>query len=277
MKTRKKYKNYVKKYVKKNLQLNHLNTEEENEMLSNTINISNIDENINIDDINDDKSESKSKSKSNKICNKQMSFQECELAIMRHAIDNANIIQGRDKIASDEIKKIIDIVEKFLRKKQLICYGGTAINNILPLEDQFYNKDIEMPDYDFYSTNALNDAKELTEIYVSLNFIEVEAKSGQHHGTYKVFVNFIPIADITYMPIELFKAIKKEAIKVEGILYAPPNLLRMGMYLELSRPAGNTTRWEKVLKRLILLTKHYPLTDNQCDKICSIYAKQIKI
>jgi hypothetical protein len=158
-------------------------------------------------------------------------------------------------------------VENFIRNKKLICYGGTAINNILPKQDQFYNKDIEIPDYDFYSSNALNDAKELTDIYVKEGFIEVEAKSGQHYGTFKVFVNFIPVADITLLPKELFNAIKKEAIKISGILYAPANLLRMGMYLELSRPAGDVSRWEKVLKRLTLLNKHYPLNANECNHI----------
>jgi hypothetical protein len=36
------------------------------------------------------------------------------------------------------------------------------------------------------------------------------------------------------------------------------------MYLELSRPAGDVSRWEKVLKRLILLNKNYPLVGNNC-------------
>ena len=62
----------------------------------------------------------------------------------------------------------------------------------------------------------------------------------------------------------MMNAIKKEAIRVAGILYAPPNLLRMGMFLELSRPAGDVSRWEKVLKRLTLLNKNYPLVGKQC-------------
>jgi len=198
------------------------------------------------------------------ICNKKMTFNDCELAILRAAVDKAEERQGRKTANSPEIKRIISIVENFLRKKQLICYGGTAINNILPKNDQFYNKDMEIPDYDFYSPNALNDAKELVDIYVANGFQEVEGKSGQHHGTYKVFVNFIPVADITFIPKELFNAIKKESIKVAGILYSPPNLLRMNMFLELSRPAGDTSRWEKVLKRLILLNKHYPLSSKHC-------------
>ena len=201
------------------------------------------------------------------ICDKAMKFEDCELAILRSAVDKADERRGRKEANSPEIKRIITIVEEFIRHKKLICYGGTAINNILPKQDQFYNKDIEIPDYDFYSANALNDAKELTDIYVKEGFVEVEAKSGQHYGTFKVFVNFIPVADITLLPKELFNAIKKEAIKIFGILYAPPNLLRMGMYLELSRPAGDVSRWEKVLKRLTLLNKHFPLNSSQCNHI----------
>jgi len=204
--------------------------------------------------------------KKNNLC-KELTFSDCELAILRTAVDKAEEIQGRQTANSPEVKSIISIVEIFLRKKQLVCYGGTAINNILPKQDQFYNKDIEIPDYDFYSPNALNDAKELTDKYVENGFQEVEAKSGQHHGTFKVFVNFIPVADISYLPKELFSAIKKESIRVAGILYAPPNLLRMGMYLELSRPAGDVSRWEKVLKRLTLLNKHHPLIGKQCFQI----------
>ena len=201
------------------------------------------------------------------VCDKKMSFNDCELAILRVAIDKAEEIQGMKVANSPEIKRIIGIVENFLRRKQLICYGGTAINNVLPKQDQFYNKDAEIPDYDFYSSNALNDAKELADIYMQNGFQEVEAKSGQHHGTYKVFVNFIPVADITNIPKELFAAIKKESVKVAGILYSPPNLLRMNMFLELSRPAGDISRWEKVLKRLTLLNKHYPLSSKQCSSI----------
>jgi hypothetical protein len=202
----------------------------------------------------------------NDIC-KNLNFEDCELAILRQAVDTAEEKQGKIIANSPEIKRIIGIVENFLRQKQLICYGGTAINNILPKQDQFYNKDVEIPDYDFYSWNALTNAKELVDIYIKEGFVEVEAKSGQHHGTYKVYVNFIPVADISYIPKELFNAIKKEAIKVAGILYAPPNLLRMGMYLELSRPDGDVSRWEKVLKRLTLLNRNYPLTAHQCSHI----------
>ena len=194
-----------------------------------------------------------------------MSYEECEMLILKNAVENIEEKEGRKVVMSPEVKEIISIVEKFLRDKKLICYGGTAINNILPLEDQFYNKDIEIPDYDFFSDNALSHAKELADIYYKKGFTDVEAKAGVHHGTYKVFVNFIPVADITYLVPELFKSLSKESIVVEGIHYAPPNYLRMAMYLELSRPLGDVSRWEKVLKRLTLLNKNYPLVGEDCD------------
>jgi hypothetical protein len=107
--------------------------------------------------------------KKDNLC-KGLTFSDCELAILRTAIDKAEEIQGRKAANSSEVKRIIGIVENFLRKKSLICYGGTAINNILPKQDQFYNTDIEIPDYDFYSSNALNDSKELVDIYIEMDF-----------------------------------------------------------------------------------------------------------
>jgi hypothetical protein len=199
-----------------------------------------------------------------KLCDKNMTFKDCELAILRSAIDKSEEKIGRQITNSPEIIKIFTIVENFIKKKNLIAYGGIALNSILPKQDRFYNLDIELPDYDFFSTNALHDAKELADYYVTEGFTEVEAKPGVHHGTYKVYVNFIPVADITFLDKELFSALKKESIRVSGILYASPNYLRMSMYLELSRPEGDKSRWEKVLKRLILLNKYYPLTGAEC-------------
>ena len=114
-----------------------------------------------------------------------MDYNEKELEILRKAVDIAEKKQGFKVANSPEVKKIIKIVEKFIKQKELICYGGTAINNILPQEDQFYDKSIEIPDYDFFSTKALDHAKELADIYVANGYSDVEAKAGIHKGTYR--------------------------------------------------------------------------------------------
>jgi hypothetical protein len=202
------------------------------------------------------------------LCDNNMTFVDCELAILRNAVDDSDAKKAKRLANAVEITQMITIVEDFLRKKGLICYGGTAINNILPKQAQFYNRDLEVPDYDFYSPDAMDDAKELADLFHAEGFHEIEAKAGVHYGTYKVFVNFIPIADITLLHPSIFKAMGKEAIKIDGILYAPPNFLRMNMYLELSRPEGDVSRWEKIFKRLTLLNKFYPFAITaDCNKM----------
>ena len=207
------------------------------------------------------------KYKSN-LCDDNMSFRDCELEILRHAIDESEKQRAEKIVNSEEVKKMLKIVEDFIIHKKLVCYGGTAINDILPKSAQFYNRDLEIPDYDFYSPNALNDAKELADIYYKEGYTDVEAKAGVHMGTFKVFVNYIPIADITSLNKMLFDSISKDSIQVAGIRYAPPDFLRMAMYLELSRPDGDVSRWEKVFKRLALLNKHYPIKPkSDCETI----------
>ena len=198
--------------------------------------------------------------------NNRTAFEERELEILRDAVDKATKQMGEKVAQSNDVKDIIAILEDFLRKKETLCYGGTAVNNILPEQDRFYNRDIEIPDYDFFTPHAIEYARELAKIYFDRGYTEVEAKSGVHEGTYKVFVNFMPIADITYLEPTLFANLSKKAIKINAVSYCPPNYLRMAMYQELSRPMGDVTRWEKVLKRIILLNKNFPLHGVACAK-----------
>lgn len=185
-------------------------------------------------------------------------YEDCEMALLKSMSNKAEKNLGREQLKDPTIQNIIKIVEQFLKDKKLIAYGGTAINNILPQNARFYDKETEFPDYDFFSPTPLKNAKELADIYHKEGYKRVEAKAGFHAGTFKVFVNFLPVADITYLEPELFQALCKEAIKVDGILYTPPDYLRMSMYLELSRPRGDPSRWEKVQTRLNLLNKYYP-------------------
>ena len=67
-----------------------------------------------------------------KMCNNKMSFEECEYAILRHAIDETENIKGKKQVNNEDVQKMLTIVEDFIVSKKLICYGGTAINNILP-------------------------------------------------------------------------------------------------------------------------------------------------
>lgn len=194
---------------------------------------------------------------------KNLSFADCELAILRTSVDEIEKKEGEKLVHSPMITNVIHMVETFIKKNKCIIYGGTAINNILPEKDQFYDYDYELPDYDFFCTEPLKLTKELTDLFAEKGYA-VESKSGVHHGTFKVFVDHLAVADITYLHPEIYKMLLKSAIVKEGLLYAPANFLRQSMYLELSRPLGDVSRWEKVLKRLNSLNKHYPLVHKEC-------------
>jgi hypothetical protein len=187
---------------------------------------------------------------------------EKELLLIKTAIKDAQ--KNKPNVNNPINNKMFNILKHFLKSTKHICYGGTAINNILPLKEQFYNKNIELPDYDFFSPNARQTSIELADLYYLNNFLEVEAKSGIHVGTYKVFVNSIPVADITQLDSEIFDKLQQNSIIKNGIYYASPNYLRMAAYIELSRPNGDISRWEKVWPRLVLLNKYYPFETSKC-------------
>ena len=193
------------------------------------------------------------------LCDDTMTFDECEQTVLRNAVDRIKDLEGRKIVNSEQVQKILKILEDFLRRKKLICYGGYSIHVLLPKFAKLYNQEAEIPDYDVYSKDPLSDAKELADTYYKAGYSDTEARAGVHHGTYKVYCLQIPIADITFLHPEIFNEMKKEAVEKSGILFSPPNFLRMNMYLELSRPLGDVSRWEKVNDRLNKLNKYYPL------------------
>jgi hypothetical protein len=199
-----------------------------------------------------------------KKCRKGLSFDQCELQVAKIAVNTAMDAKARLQASSSDIQRMTKVVEEFLRETRCVCYGGTAINNLLPTSKQFYNLETQVPDYDMYSPTPIQHAKMLADIYKKRGFAYVEAKSGVHLGTYKVYVDFMPMADITHMEKSLFKAVSKSAILKNGIYYADPNLLRQSMYVELSRPNGDIERWNKVLPRLASLNEEYPMSSESC-------------
>lgn len=152
--------------------------------------------------------------------------------------------------------KAIKIVETFITENNLICYGGTAINAILPNKKKFYDYNIDTPDYDCFSPNAINHAIELSKIFATNGFENVEAKSALFKGTYKIFINFIPVADISQLEEPVYNQMKDKAFIIDSIYYAPSNYLKLSLYQELSRPLGDISRWEKIYNRLTLLKEH---------------------
>ena len=164
------------------------------------------------------------------------------------------------KAAEDpNIKKSIAIVEAFLKSHSVMCYGGTAINNLLDAKDRFYDFTHETPDYDFYSKTPQVHAMEIADRLFKAGIPDIQVKPGVHLGTFKVFADYTGVADVSEMSPQLFDRLWSEGYEKDGIHYVTPNFLRMSTYLELSRPEGDVSRWNKVYKRMMLLNDKYPL------------------
>lgn len=169
-------------------------------------------------------------------------------------------LENNKKTAADPLTKVsLGIVEDFLKSNHVMCYGGTAINNLLPPEDQFYDYESEVPDYDFFSKTPQEHSMKLANQLTKAGIKNVQVRPGMHLGTFKVFADFSGVADITQLDTDVFDRLWDEKIVRDGIHYVSPNFLRMSMFLELSRPRGDVSRWKKVYERLQLLNKHYPI------------------
>ena len=175
------------------------------------------------------------------------------------AAKEAQEIIDKSAAGNPRVKKMIDIVHKFVQRERVLCYGGTAINNILPKEKQFYDNEVDIPDYDFFSVDPQKLCVKLSNKLKKAGLKDIEAKPGMHLGTFKVFCEFVGVADISSLEKDLFERLWKESIVKDHIHYVPPDFLRMNVYLELSRPMGDVSRWKKVFGRLQLLNEEYPI------------------
>ena len=95
----------------------------------------------------------------------------------------------------------LDIVRQFISEKGLKLYGGQALNDLLKPHKAAFYKSSQLPDYDVFSPDAWNHAKELANKMNALGFPFVEARSSvlndEHHSTYKVAIDSTYILDLT--------------------------------------------------------------------------------
>ena len=173
-----------------------------------------------------------------------------------------------DTAHNETILYAIEIVEDFLRKSKRVCYGGQAINAHLPESHKIYDPVYSIPDYDFFTPSPQKDIDYLSTQLKRAGFSDVSVREGMHEGTTKIYVDYVPVADITALHTKIYDTIYKRSAVVNGIHYMDANSLRMLMYLELSRPRGEVTRWGKVFERLMIFNEFIPI------KHCTIFYKK---
>jgi hypothetical protein len=158
------------------------------------------------------------------------------------------------KLAQTQIsqtpREAFNIVAQFIKDHRRKLYGGAALNLQLPRGHKIYPKST-LPDYDFFSSEPWKDAVELADQLYQAGYQYTETKSGLHKGTYKVFANFWPVADITYLPPELYNRVP--TLSKSGFQVVAPEHLQMSLYGMISKPLETAYRWSKIAFRQDLL------------------------
>lgn len=193
-----------------------------------------------------------------------------QIEIIKTAAAKADETISYEAAHDPQILRAISVVEDFLRKRHRLCYGGQAINAHMPRRYKIYDPEKSVPDYDFFTPDQSSDIIEITRAMRKAGFTEISAREGIHEGTIKIYVNFNPVADVTQMDPALYKVLSAREFKSDGISYLDADVLRMLMYLELSRPMGMVSRWEKVYERLILLNEFVPIKSCRSEKMEAI-------
>jgi hypothetical protein len=177
----------------------------------------------------------------------------------------SNGIQDIVESLNDEIlqqnyensKVLLETVGDFIadKKNKLQLYGGYAINLLLAPEHKIY-KDNTINDFDCFSPNALKTANKLALHLQKKGFKYIKIRKAMHNNTYKVYVNFITVLDITQIDKDLFNNFQKMANEekktsiykyyTDRYQLAPYVFLMSNLHFELSRPKASYFRWEKI-------------------------------
>lgn len=168
-------------------------------------------------------------------------------------------------------KKALDVVKKFLITKKLVLYGGMAMDMAFRLKgSRLYDPaDNKLEDYDFYSPDPINDAYELADILHKEGFPEVNAINALHVTTMRVRLGTKTVADISYIPPNIFKVIPTLKFKDGNDTYTiiNPIFQRIDLHESLSEPVRDAptevyfNRFAKDIKRFKMLDEFYPTID----------------
>lgn len=173
-----------------------------------------------------------------------------------------NIIKNYEKNAElnyvKKTNKLKGIIKKFIIENKLILYGGSAIDILLPTDKKIYKKTETLFDYDVYSCNAYEYGIKLVQLLTKHKYKYVQLREAAFtQSTFKVFIENLPVFDITNLPIETFELYKKYSKKKQQMLVIGPEIIIRDMCAQLSQPHISYFRLEKTYERYNIFESVY--------------------
>jgi len=184
-------------------------------------------------------------------------------------------IAARHDLIAPQLETAFEIVRKFLRKRRRVIYGGTSIDFALRLKGTQLYSDLRneaYPDYDFYSPDHLTDAYDLAEELRAADLPNVGAIQALHFQTMRVRIDFVPVADISFMPASVYEILDRWTLEYEGMRLTHPHFQRLDLHSALAYPYDRAPqeavfeRFKKDVARLNLLMELYPIEEKQFKK-----------
>lgn len=152
---------------------------------------------------------------------------------------------------------VYEIAIHFLRRKPVLLYGGTAINELLPKRLKFYPAQ-QLPDMDVFALDPVSMAKALVAEYHRKGVSTAVFKPALHPDTWKVFAEGLQVADITGITPAGYRRLREGSVVGPlGVRIANPRFLCLTMHQMLSQPM-DAHRWTKTYKRLAAFYHVFP-------------------
>ena len=163
---------------------------------------------------------------------------------------------------ANETNRVRSFLFDFIREKQRVVYGGTALNAHLIQNDPteaIYDPDSDEPaDIEFYSWRAMDDIRELCDRLFQAGFRQVEARMAMHNDTYAISVNLKRYCDVTYMPRNLYDVLPVTMTPL-AIPCVHPHFTTIDYLRVINDPLTCHFRLEKDVRRLQTIDRTFPL------------------
>jgi hypothetical protein len=176
----------------------------------------------------------------------------------------SGLAEARDA-GAPRAREALALVRAFLVERELVVYGGQAIDYALRLAGaEGLYPEWQLPDYDAYSPDAVGDAYDLAARLHAAGFPRVGVLHGIHVTTMRVKTDAVFVADLSYAPPEVFRALPR--LDYRGLRVVHPDFQRASMHLAFCFPYNAPPRedvfcrFRQVLPRLELFDEYYPLS-----------------
>ena len=180
------------------------------------------------------------------------------------------VAEARDA-DGEMVDRALEVVRQFISDRGLVLYGGLGLDYSLRMRGGSVYADGVRPDFDFLSSRSVDDAYDLADLLVARGFKHVDAIRAMHVQTMRVRVDFVVVADVSYMPAAVMDAIPRHTYQpADGgppVTVLHPHWQYMDMHQAFCFPYRDPPRepvfhrFGKDLKRFNMLYEKYPLEE----------------